>query len=72
MESEPPMFHEDPHHAARKPKAKPARLRRQPQSPTDAIVWAAYRKFARSGSAREAMNQCLAEDRSIAKRGVVP
>ena len=66
------MFHEQPHPAARKPKTKPARLRRQPQSPTDTIVWAAYRKFSKTRSAREAMEQCLAEDLANAKRRVLP
>lgn len=64
------MFHENAQPAGRKPKT--ARSRREPQSATDTIVWAAYRKFARSGSAREAMKQCLAEDRTRTKRRVLP
>jgi hypothetical protein len=70
VESDPSMFHENPQPAGPKPKA--VRPRSETQSPTDAIVWAAYRKFARSSSAREAMNLCLAEDRAAAKRRVQP
>ena len=66
------MFHENPPPAGEQPKAKPPRSRCAPQSPTDAIVWAAYRKFSKTSSAREAINQCLAEDRANAKRRVLP
>jgi len=64
------MYHEEPQPAGRKPRA--ARTKSEPEDPTDAIVRAAYRKFARSKSAREAMKRCLAEDRANAKRGVLP
>ena len=53
-------------------KPKPARPCCESQNPIDAIVWAAYRKFTRGGTALKAMNLCLAEDRLNAKRRSAP
>ncbi len=64
------MYHEARLLASRKP--RPARPRSTPQAPIDAIVQAAYRKFARGKGARAAMDQCLAEDRRNAKRKEAP
>lgn len=64
------MIHDPNNSTDGKPKA--VRTERKTDNATDDIVWAAYRKFARGGCARDAMNQCLAEDRANAKRRMLP
>ena len=70
VEGDPPMIH-DPNDST-DGKLKAVRPGRKTDNATDDIVWAAYRKFSRGGCARDAMNECLAEDHANAKRRTLP
>jgi hypothetical protein len=70
LKKRPPMNGTEPHLPGLM--AKAVQVHTEPENPIDAIVWAAYRKFARGGKIREAVNHCLEEDHAKLKRRTSP